>query len=78
MSTKALIDMKPGETGMIVELAGGRGCVQQLGNLGLIVGKEICKVGAHLWRGPQIVRLGQQQIVVGHGVAQKILVETKE
>lgn len=78
MIVKALIDMKPDESGMIVEITGGQGCVQQLNNLGLNVGRQIHKVGAHLWRGPQIVRIGQQQIVVGHGISHKILVETNE
>lgn len=63
---------------MIVEIAGGLGCRKQLNNLGLNVGKTINKVGAHLWRGPQIIKLEQLQLVVGHGIAQKILVETKE
>ncbi|EKD52248.1 MAG: hypothetical protein ACD_62C00075G0004 [uncultured bacterium] len=78
MTLKTLIDMKPGESGMVVEITGGPGCLKQLNNLGLNAGKIIHKIGAHLWRGPQIVKLGQIQIVVGHGIAQKIKVETDQ
>lgn len=74
MKTKNLTEMRRGEIGTIVDIQGDHGLVARLHNMGLRKGKKIKKVGAHLWRGPNIVRLGKLQIVVGHGMAQRIVV----
>lgn len=75
MKMKTLTEMKRGEFGIIVEIQGGHGLASRLHNMGLRTGKKIEKVDSHLWRGPTVVRLGRLQLVVGHGMAQKIVVE---
>lgn len=75
MKTKNIAEMRCGEKGIIVDIEGGQGLATRLHNIGLRKGKKIEKVGAHLWRGPNIVKLGRLQIVVGHGMAKRIMVE---
>lgn len=71
----SLADMKPGQRGEIVQILGGRGMVRRLWVLGVVPGKTVEKVSSLLASGPVVIRLGQQEIALGRGVAQKILVK---
>jgi ferrous iron transport protein A len=71
----SLIDMKAGQRGEIVQILGGRGMVRRLWVLGVVPGKKVEKVSSLLANGPVVIRLGQQEIALGRGVAQKILVK---
>lgn len=75
MKIKTLKEMKRGECGLIIDIQGGHNLISRLHNMGLRTGKKIEKVGAHFWHGPTVVRVGRIQIVVGYGMAQKIMVE---
>ncbi len=72
---KAISQMKPGESGVVIEFLGGKGLKQRLESLGLRVGKRVTKVSSQIWRGPQVIRIGNTQIALGLGVANKILVK---
>ena len=72
-----LIQMKPGETGIVKEIQGGHGLVRKLQSMGLRAGKKITKVSSHFWRGPQTVEVDNMQIAIGFGMAKLILVEVK-
>jgi len=75
---KALSQMQPGETGVIVEVQGGRGLVKRLEDLGLRKGKKITKLSSQILRGPQVVKIDNIQIALGRGVSSKILVKLGE
>ena len=69
--------MKPGERGVVVNLEGGYGFTERVQSMGIRVGKEIKKTGAHFWRGPQTVLVDNFQVAIGFGMASKIFVEVK-
>lgn len=73
----SLVDMKSGESGVVVSLEGGHGFMDRVQNMGIRVGKEIKKTGAHFWRGPHTVLVDNFQVAIGFGMASKILVEVK-
>ena len=75
---KTLSQMHPGETGVIVEVQGGRGFIKRLEDLGLRKGKKITKLSSQILRGPQVVKIDNIQIALGKGVSSKILVKLEE
>ncbi|MBN2097735.1 MAG: ferrous iron transport protein A [Candidatus Omnitrophica bacterium] len=70
-----LTKIKPGASGTVVSLQGGRGFTLRLTNLGIRPGVKITKLNAHFWRGPITVRLGRANLALGFGMASKIMVE---
>ena len=70
-----LADMTTGETGTVVEIAGGRGVTGRLQALGIRPGVMVTKVSAHFARGPVVVQIGGTQAAVGFGISHKIIVE---
>ena len=70
-----LTDMTTGETGTVVEIAGGRGVTGRLQALGIRPGVTVTKVSAHFARGPVVVQIGGTQAAVGFRISHKIFVE---
>jgi ferrous iron transport protein A len=70
-----LAQMKQGDTSTIVEIKGGYGLIKKLENLGLRTGIKITKVSSQLIRGPITIQVGNSQVAVGFGMAQKIILE---
>ena len=78
MAKKEIIElthMKNGESGVVMELAGGEHFAKKLQSMGVRPGKRITKVSSHFWRGPQTIQIGGAQIAVGYGMARKVYVE---
>lgn len=73
-----LSQMSSGRKGKIVELQGGHGLVSRLSALGIRPGKRITKISSMLMRGPVTIQLGNTQIALGFGMANKIMVELEE
>ncbi|MEN3183455.1 MAG: FeoA family protein [Atribacterota bacterium] len=73
----SLAEMETGSKGEIVRIDGGEGMVKRLWVLGVVPGKKIEKVSSIIGRGPVVIRLGQQEIALGRGVAQRILVKVE-
>lgn len=73
----SLAEMETGSRGEIVRIDGGEGTVRKLWVLGVVPGKKIEKVSSILGKGPVVIRLGQQEIALGRGVAQRILVRVE-
>ena len=71
----SLLEMEPGETGVVREIAGGLGITGRVQSMGIRVGEKIKKENAHLWRGPQTVVIGRSKIAIGYGMASKIFIE---
>jgi len=72
----SLLEMRPGDTGVVVGLGGGRGFQNMLRSRGLVEGKEV-QVVARLPGGPVVIRMGATEVAIGRGMAGRIWVETR-
>ena len=70
-----LTKVKAKQNAIIKELQGGHGISARLESLGIRPGKKITMISMHPWRGPVTIMIGKSKVAIGHGVAQKILVE---
>jgi ferrous iron transport protein A len=78
MSNKKLItinEMRAGQSGMIVQLIGGRLLSARLESLGIRPGTRITKISSMLFKGPVTVRFNGTQAALGFGMATKVMVE---
>lgn len=75
---KTLPELKPGESGVIIDIQGGAGLVRHVESLGIRVGKRITKISAQFWRGPQVIEVDNIRIALGFGMSRKIYVEVKK
>lgn len=73
-----LTNMSAGEVGIVAEIRGGLGAARRLEALGLRVGVKLTKISDQFLRGPVIIQVGQTTLAVGHGLANKVIVEVKE
>ncbi len=71
----ALSRMQTGQSGTVVQIQGGHGLVNRLNSLGIRPGKRITKVSSMPMRGPVTVQVGNTQLAIGFGMANKIMVE---
>jgi ferrous iron transport protein A len=74
----SLARMKPGQSGVLVEIRGGHGMIRRLAALGLRLCKRVKKVSSMLMRGPVVVEVDGFQIAIGYGMASRIIVEILE
>ena len=75
---KSLADMKPGQSGVLVEIRGGHGMIRRLDALGLRLCKQVRKVSSMLMRGPVVMEVDGFQVAIGYGMASRIIVEIME
>jgi ferrous iron transport protein A len=75
---RTLPELKPGESGVIIDIQGGSGLVRHLESLGVRVGKRVTKISAQFWRGPQVIKIDNIQIALGFGMSRKVYVEIKK
>jgi len=64
-------------TGVVRRIEGGHGVRQKLEALGIRPGKRVTVVSSHFWRGPVTVRMDKAQVAIGHGMAERIVVEVE-
>ena len=67
--------MQTGQSGIVVQIQGGRGLVNRLNSLGIRQGKRITKVSSMLMRGPVTIEVDRAQVAIGFGMARRIIVE---
>ena len=72
-----ITDAKEGQKVTVVSILGGHMAVKRLSDLGLTPQTEIKIVKKIPYRGPIEIEVRGSNIVVGRGLASKILVETK-
>ncbi len=60
----------------LVSVRGGQGIRRRLNDMGLNIGMEFKIIQAHIF-GPCIIAVDSTRLVLGRGMAQKILVEEK-
>ena len=70
-----LAQMNQGETGTIINIQGGFGLFKKLETLGLRPGIKITKLSSQLMRGPITIQVGNAQVALGFGMAQRIILE---
>ncbi|MDY6893649.1 MAG: FeoA family protein [Chloroflexota bacterium] len=67
--------LKTGQTGNVIQIAGGHGLVRRLHALGIRPGKQVTKMSSMFRRGPVTLQVDNTQIALGFGISSKILVE---
>ena len=77
MSTEYLTRMKKGLSGTIGELPEGPRARQKLSEMGIRVGMDITVTQVIPMSGPVIIKSGQTQIAIGHGMASRIKINLK-
>ncbi len=70
-----LVRMQTGQSGIVVQIQGGRGLANRLSALGIRPGKRITKVGSMFMRGPVTVQVDRAQVAIGFGMASRIIIE---
>ncbi|MBU1871407.1 MAG: ferrous iron transport protein A [Candidatus Omnitrophica bacterium] len=73
-----LTQLKTGQKGIIVEIQGGTGLINRLESMGIRAGKNVTKISAQLWKGPQTIKLDNLQIAIGFRMARKILLKIEK
>lgn len=71
----ALHQMQPGQSGIVFQIQGGHRLIDRLNALGIRPGQKIIKTGSTLMRGPVTIKVGNAQVAIGFGMANKIIVE---
>jgi ferrous iron transport protein A len=72
-----LTDLEDGQTGIIVSIAGGKKAIKRLADLGLNPGTKIQVVRKAWFSGPVQIGICGSKLVIGRGLASKIVVELK-
>lgn len=71
----SLAEMRSGQTGIVVDLAGGHGMVRRMQAMGIRAGVPITKRAAQPFRGPICLQIGGTEVAVGFGLSRRIMVE---
>ena len=72
----ALTELPPGGCGRIASVRSGPGLRHRLESMGLRAGEMVAKISGLPLRGPVVVQVGGTRIALGHGMAEKVAVET--
>ena len=72
-----LTDLEEGQKGIIREIDGGRHSSKRLADLGLAPGVEITIITSSFFSGPVQISVCGSKLVIGRGLAGKILIEPK-
>jgi Fe2+ transport system protein FeoA len=75
--SKRLIDLDDGQVATIVMISGGRMLIKRLADLGLTNGTEIKVLRRTLFSGPVQVEAVGSRMVLGRGLASKIIVKLR-
>ncbi len=70
----SLSELEDGQSGIIVSIIGGRGMTKRLADLGLTTGTMIKVIRRTLFSGPVQIEVCGSRLVLGRGLALKIIV----
>jgi ferrous iron transport protein A len=73
----SLTELEDGRTGIIVSVLGGKILTKRLADLGITSGTVIKVIRRTLFSGPVQVEVAGSRLVLGNGLASKIMVELK-
>jgi len=65
----------PGQSGVVVNVHGGRGIRRRLSDMGLVPGNQITVMNGAGAGGPLIIAVLETRLMLGRGMAHKILVQ---
>ena len=74
---KSLTELEDGQTAVIVSVQGGKILTKRLADLGITSGTVVKVIRKTLFSGPVQVEVAGSRLVLGWGLASKILVEIK-
>jgi Fe2+ transport system protein FeoA len=77
MHRVSLVRVKKGIKVKIVEITAGKLASSRLSFLGLRIGSYVIKISAFALKGPITVKIGSTTLALGHGMAEKILVDAR-
>ena len=75
MEEMSLTKVKMKQTAVVKEIIGGYDVIRRLESMGIRPGKKVTMISSHFWRGPVTVMVDKSKVAIGHGIAQKVLVE---
>ena len=70
--------MQSGQSGTIASIQGGYGIMSTLKSLGIISGRRITRITPGPIKGPITVEMDKVQVVVGFGMASRIMLKAGE
>jgi ferrous iron transport protein A len=73
--SRSLTELQEGQSGIVLSLNGGRNLTKRLADLGMRPGTRITVLRTSLFAGPVQVEVSGSKLVLGQGLASKILVE---
>jgi len=73
-----LTQLPAGKEAMITEIIGGQHMLSKVNALGIRIGVKLKKLSSQAWRGPITIQIGNSQIAIGFGMAQKIFVQSNQ
>ncbi len=75
MKKLSLVQVKANEKVRILEILGGSNLESKLLSMGVYKGKFVSKLSHIGLKGPVVIKAGRTILALGHGVAEKIIVE---
>jgi Fe2+ transport system protein FeoA len=75
MKKISLVQIKPNEKVKILEILGGSNLESRLLSMGVYQGKPVTKLSHIGLKGPVVIKAGRSILALGHGVAEKVIVE---
>ncbi len=76
MAIRDLTHMAAGEQGRVIEVHGGHRMRARLEAMGIRPGAVITKISNQIMHGPVIIKAGNTQVALGHGMARRVFIET--
>ena len=77
MKRLLLTQMDENQKGVVVEIISGHSLHNRFMSMGIYTGREITKLSHFALRGPVAIRVGRSVLALGHGMANRIIVEVK-
>ena len=74
----SLTQMKEKQKGIIFDISGGPALQNKFMSMGIYKGREITKISHIGLKGPVAIKVGRSVLVLGHGVANKIVIESHD
>ncbi len=74
----SLVEMLPGQEGTVIAIDGGQGVVNRLWVMGIFPGRKITKLSSLPAQGPVVIKVGNQELALGRGMAQRVIVEVTQ
>jgi len=73
----SLTEMKEGQLGTIISVQGGRLAAKRLADMGITPGTELRLIRKALFKGPVQIEVCGSGLVLGRGLASRIMVEPR-